>query len=119
MLNEPKDLLGNILGILLARQFTDEDFLAEVKGWDMTVVLDTDYYPITLNFNNGISIEKGAAPDPTIKLTTTLATIARISEGELSPIRGMLNRELKIRGLLTHPRATYRFYRLMMSALGG
>ena len=97
MLNEPKDLLGNILSILLARQFTDEMFLIEVKGWKMTVVLDTDYYPITIHFANGISIEKGAIPNPTIKLTTTLAAIASISEGELSPIRGMLTRKLKMK----------------------
>jgi putative sterol carrier protein len=97
----------------------DQNLLNEIKGWKMTVVLETDYYPITMHFEKGISIEKGAVQNPTITLTTTLAAIASISEGELSPIRGILTRKLKIRGFLTHPRATYRFYRLMMSALGG
>ncbi|MFW9846942.1 MAG: SCP2 sterol-binding domain-containing protein [Candidatus Thorarchaeota archaeon] len=119
MLNRPKDLLGNILDILLARQFEDEAFLSQVKSWKMSVVLDTDYYPVTLKFHEGISIEKGAISNPTITLTTTIATIASIAEGRLSPVQGMLTRRLKLRGLLTHPRATYRFYRLMMRALGG
>jgi hypothetical protein len=37
----------------------------------------------------------------------------------MSPIRGMLTRKIRIRGLFIHLRATLRFYRLMMKALGG
>ena len=118
MLNEPKDLIGNVLYILLARQFEDDGYLAEIKNWNMTVVLDTDYYPVTLAFADGITIEKGAVPNPTITLETTFETIVSIAVGEISPLRGMINRKLRIRGLFRHPRATLRFYRLMIRALG-
>jgi putative sterol carrier protein len=119
MLNKPKDLIGTVLDVLFIRQFQDEAFLSDVTNWQMTVVLDTDYYPITLTFADGITIEKGAVPSPTITLVTTLENISRIANGEISPVRGILTRKIRIKGLFTHPRAALRFYRLMMKALGG
>ncbi len=118
MLNEPKDLVGNVLYILLARQFEDDRLLSEVKDWRMTVVLDTDYYPVTLTFADGITIERGAVPNPTIILGTTFDTIVSIAAEEMSPVRGLINRKLRIRGLLKHPRAAFRFYRLIVRAMG-
>jgi putative sterol carrier protein len=119
VLNKPRDFVGNILGIVLERELEDEKRRAEIKEWNMSVVLDTDYYPVTVYFSNGIRIERGAAENPTLTLKTTMTTMVHLAGGKLSPIRGFLLGKLKVKGLFRHPRATWRFYRLMISALRG
>ncbi len=119
MLNRPRDFVGNILGIVLERELENEKRRAEIGEWNMSVVLDTDYYPVTVHFSNGIRIERGASKNPTITLKTTMSTIVLLAGGKLSPVRGFLQGKLRVKGLLRHPRATFRFYRLMMSALRG
>lgn len=119
MLNEPRDFIGNILAILLERELDDERRRSEVLRWNMSVVLDTDYYPVTLHFSNGIRIERGLIDSPTLRLVTTLSTIVLLAGGRLSPVRGILQGRLKLSGLIRHPIAALRFYRLMMGGLRG
>jgi putative sterol carrier protein len=85
----------------------------------MVVVLETDYYPVTITFDKGVKVEHGDNPQPTIRVRASLDTIIRLVKGATSPIRALLTGGLKVRGLLRHPRSTLQFYRLISSSIRG
>lgn len=119
VLNEPRDFIGTILAFLFERELASKTRRDEVVKWNMLVTLDTDYYPVTIHFANGIRVERGRIDDPTLTLRTSVNTLVLIAQGRFSPIRGLLQGKLKMKGILRHPIATVRFYRLMMDALRG
>ncbi|RDE15255.1 MAG: hypothetical protein C4K48_04210 [Candidatus Thorarchaeota archaeon] len=119
MLHEPDDFIGNILGKLLNRQLENQPMRGKVGRWRMSVVLDTDYYPISIIFSYHIEIVADYVDDPTIVLSMKFNTIIRLFRGETSMIRAVLGGAIKTRGLLKHPLSMIRFYRLMTSILGG
>ncbi len=118
MLHEPSDFIGNLLGKLLNRQLENESVRRKVGSWRMSVVLDTDYYPISIVFSDQIEIVADYIDDPTIVLSMKFNTIIGLFRGETSMIRAVLGRTIKTRGLLRHPLSMLRFYRLMVSMLG-
>ena len=119
MLDEPKDFIGYLMSQLISRQFENPRIESRVKGWKMTVVLATDYYPVTLAFNEGVRFSKGAASDATITIEMSFGTIIRLVMEETSTIKAVLCGEIKVRGMFRHPVAMKRFYGLLNAALKG
>ena len=119
MLHEPNDFIGNILGKLLNRQLENESMRRKVERWRMSVVLNTDYYPISIVFGERIEIVPDYVDNPTIVLSMKFNTIIEISRGETSIIKAVLGGTIKTRGSLRHPFSMLKFYRLMASILGG
>jgi putative sterol carrier protein len=117
MLEQPKDFIGNIIAVLISKPLARPGFRSAVMKWEMVVMLETDYYPVAIIFDKGIRIEHGDSPRPTIRVSAKLSTIIELVKGRVSPIRALLNGGLKVRGLLRHPRATLRFYRLISASL--
>lgn len=117
MLEQPKDFIGNIMAVLISKPLGKPDFRAQVMRWRMVVVLETDYYPVTIMFDKGVKVEYGDNPQPTIRVRASLDTIIRLVKGATSPIRALLTGGLKVKGLLRHPRATLQFYRLISSSI--
>ena len=104
---------------MVNKQLENPATLSKVKNWRMSVVLQTDYYPLSLIFSDVIRIESGVISDPTLVFSMTFKTIIQIAKGESSLIKSVLNRSIRIKGLLRHPIATLRFYRLMNAVLKG
>jgi hypothetical protein len=119
MLDEPTDFIGNILAKLINRQLESPEILAKVKNWRMTIVLHTDYYPLSIIFNGKMNIQVGVINKPTLSVTMTFHTIIQLIKRETSLVRSLLNRTIKIKGLPRHPKATFRFYKLMNAVLKG
>ena len=119
MLDEPKDFIGFLMAQLINRQLEDPNLESRVKGWKMTVVLATDYYPVTLIFNEGVRLSRGAASDATITIEMSFSTIIRLVMEETSTIKAVLSGEIKARGMFRHPVAMKRFYGLLNAALKG
>ncbi len=119
MLGQPRDFIGNILAVLISRPLRKPDFRAQVMRWRMVVVLETDYYPVTIRFDKGVKVGYGDNPQPTIRVKASLDTIIKLVKGATSPIRALLTGGLKVKGLLRHPRATLQFYRLISSSIRG
>ena len=119
MLHEPNDFVGNIFGKLLNRELENQSTQRKVRGWRMSVVLDTDYYPISIVFSDHIEIIADYVDNPTIALSMKFSTIIGLLRGESSMMRDVLRGTIKTRGLLRHPLSMLRFYRLMASILGG
>jgi putative sterol carrier protein len=120
MVSEPSDFVGNVLAKLVNRRLeADRQLQAKVDDYRMSVVVSTSYYPVTLHFNKGLRIEKGAAKRPTLQLELGFDTIVQLAQQRISPMRAVLTGQIKVKGLLRHPLATYRIYRLLMPALTG
>jgi hypothetical protein len=119
VIEEPKDFLGFLLHTLINKQLENPDVSSDVKTWNMTVVLDTNYYPITIAFDNGVSISKHAIENPTLKVALSLDTVIRLAMNETSIVKAVMKREIKITGLLRHPKAVMKFYGLLSSILKG
>ena len=119
MLDEPKDFIGYLMSQLIGRQLEDPKLESRVRGWTMTVVLATDYYPVTLTFDKGVRFSKGAASDATLTVEMSFSTIIRLVMEETSTIKAFLKGEIKARGMFRHPVAMKRFYGLLNAALKG
>jgi len=119
VLDEPKDFIGFLMAQLISRQFKDPNLESRVKGWKMTVVLATDYYPVTLTFNRGVRFSIGAARDATLTVEMSFDTIIRLVMEETSTIKAFLKGEIKAKGMFRHPVAMKRFYGLLNAALKG
>lgn len=118
-MEEPKDFLGFLMHKLIGKQLADPNINSEVKTWNMTVVLNTNYYPITITFDNGVSISKHAIDNPTMRISLSLDTVIRLVMNETSILKAVMNREIKIAGLLRHPKSALKFYGLLSSILRG
>ncbi len=115
----PRDFIGQLLHVLFQGVLSDEVTKRNVANWNMSVVIDTDFYPVTLNFENGLNFVYGEHDSATLRVQTTIEVILWIVEGRTSVIKAVLSRKIKIQGFLQHPRAAFRFYRLLSSAIGG
>jgi hypothetical protein len=102
---------------MINRQLEDPAISEKVKKWRMTVVLQTDYYGLSLIFDEAMRIESGAVTNPTLIATTTFYTILMIAKGKVSLLKSVLDRSVRIKGLFRHPIAAFRFYRLMNQVL--
>ena len=119
MLAEPTDFIGNILAKLINRQLEDPGTLSRVKSWRMSILLETDLYPLSLIFDDDMRIEKGSVADSTLIVNMTFNTIIDLVKGETSLVRSLINRTIKIKGFFRHPISTFRFYKLMNAVLKG
>lgn len=120
MIEEPPDFVGLVLARLLRRRLEEEPSLrAKVSSYRMSVVINTNYYLVAIHFDDEIKITKGDVENPTLRIELSFDTIIRLALGRVSPIRAILNGEMRIKGLLRHPVAAYRMYRLLMPALTG
>ncbi len=119
MTGTPRDLLGIILHRMLSSRLDESVLGASVRHWRMTVVLETEYHPVTLRFDEGLTIERGAAERPTLTVLTTLDTVAAIARSSLSPLTAYLHGLLRVKGMYRHPLAAARFLRLLLSAVTG
>lgn len=116
-MEEPKDFLGFLLYKLINKQLEDPNLSSDVIHWNMTVVLDTNYYPVTISFDNGVNISKDAIPNPTLRIKLSLDTIIQLAMNETSIVKAVLSRKIRIAGMLRHPLATKKFYSLLSSIL--
>ncbi|MBD3407330.1 MAG: hypothetical protein GF411_14530 [Candidatus Lokiarchaeota archaeon] len=119
IVNQSGDFIGTLLAEVFRRELLSDRKREKVKKWRISLLLDTDYYPVSINFNNGISIKKGIIKDPDITMTTSMQTIIDITKGKISAFQALRKGELKIKGILRHPLAAIRLYRFMIPALGG
>jgi len=87
--------------------------------WDMTVRIETDFYPISIRFKDGVTITREIIENPTLLITMSFDVIIQIVRGKTSVIRGFIKRSIKMRGILRHPYATLRFYKLINQMIGG
>lgn len=119
MLKEPNDFIGNILAKLINYQLENPAMRDKMKNWSMSVVIDTDYYPVIIIFDETICMKTGSVDEPTLIFKLKFSTIISLVKKETSMIRAILGGSIKVRGLLHNPRAAYRFYSLMNSILKG
>ena len=118
MLEEPPDLIGNILARMINRQFSTSRVGEKLPSWRMSVVFDTDYYPVSIIFNETISIYAGFVKNPTLVFKLSFGTILLLVEKKTTMIRAILSGNIKVKGL-RHLISLYRFYGLINSILKG
>jgi putative sterol carrier protein len=119
VLEEPRDFLGYLLAHAIENQLQDPEFISRVKTWKMTVVLETNYYPLTMVFDNGLKIIRKAVENPTLIVKISMDTINQIIKEECSPLKAFFKGNIKVKGLFRHPIAMKRFYGLLTSGLRG
>ncbi|MHA1638473.1 MAG: SCP2 sterol-binding domain-containing protein [Candidatus Thorarchaeota archaeon] len=113
------DFIGTVLSLVLQKKLEDPDELTKIRGWEMKVIFETNFYPVSIIFDNGIEIKKGEVEDPTIRIFMTFDTMIDLVREKQSPIGAILSGKIRVKGLFRHPIATYRYYKLMMSSLRG
>ncbi len=116
MLTEPPDFIGNILAKLINNQIANSALRDKMQNWRMTVVFDTDYYPVSIIFDETISIKSGIVEEPTLIFKMEFGTILELVERKTSMIRAIFSRKIKVKGF-RHLIALYRFYGLMNTIL--
>ncbi|MDF1538457.1 MAG: hypothetical protein P1Q69_06105 [Candidatus Thorarchaeota archaeon] len=118
MIKEPTDFVGNILAKLVAKALAKPSMVSKVEGWKMIVTLSSDYYPVSMVFDEGVTVIRKIDADATLNVEMNFAVIIDLVEGNTSMVRAMLERKIRVRGLFRHPIATFRFYRLMQTIIG-
>jgi putative sterol carrier protein len=119
VLEEPRDFVGYLLAHAVEKQLQDSTIKSKVRTWKMEIVLQTNYYPVTMIFDNGVKIIREAVESPTLIVKISMDTISQIIKGECSPIKAFLKGDIKVKGMFRHPIAMKRFYGLLMSGLRG
>jgi hypothetical protein len=118
-IDEPTDFLGNIFAKVITSYLQKARSPPKIETWKMRAVLITDFYAISLIFENGLEISRGETESPTLQLTTTMATIIQVAKGDVSLRGAILRRRVIVKGLFRHPMAAFRLYRLINNAIGG
>ncbi|NWF95919.1 MAG: hypothetical protein HXY34_07220 [Candidatus Thorarchaeota archaeon] len=118
MLQKPKDLLGAVLTKILEEKVSNTALASGVSRWRMTVVIDTDFYPVSIVFDRGIRVEYGARPDAQLRVRMTMSTMSDVFQKRASVLQSVLRRKIRVRGLARHPVSALRFYRLMSRLVG-
>jgi len=75
MMKEPTDFIGNILAKLINLQLANSSMREKMANWNMSVVLDTDYYPVSIIFDETISMKTGSVDEPTLIFKMSFGTI--------------------------------------------
>lgn len=119
MLNNPRDFVGNILAMMLSEHLKDPENAKKIQNWRMIVLLRTNFYPISITFENGVTISRDLVEHPTLEIVMSFDTMIELVRGKTSMVKEVIRRQIQIKGLLRHPIATMRFYRLMQVILGG
>ncbi|MGY5858965.1 MAG: hypothetical protein RTU63_06325 [Candidatus Thorarchaeota archaeon] len=119
MLKEPPDFVGNILAKLINRQMQIPSMKEKMKSWKMSVILKTDFYPVSIIFDQDIRVLAEAIENPTLVFAMNFGTIIKLVEHETTMVRAMFGGSIKVKGLFRNLRAVYRFYTLMNSILKG
>jgi len=114
----PGDFIGAILYSMLRPQLESAGIATGKQGGRLTVVIETEYYPVTLELGDVLRIHRGAGERPTLRVRTTLRTVVDIARHRISPVGAFLRGRIKIRGFLRHPLAARRFLALFLSSLG-
>jgi putative sterol carrier protein len=114
----PGDFVGAVFHSLLQRALENEELAEEVKSWRMTAEISADYYPISIDIDDGVAVTKGSPENPTLRVKTSFKTVSDLALGRVTPFGALLRRRLKIGGMIRHPISAVRFYRLMAAALG-
>ncbi|TFG12807.1 hypothetical protein EU537_08260 [Candidatus Thorarchaeota archaeon] len=117
-MEKPGDFIGLLFRILLDKKLENESFREEVKAWNMTVVLETDYYPITMRFDNGVSIHYGSDKSADIHVKTTMKRMIEIAAGNQGLLASIVGGMISVNGIWRRPRSGYRFYKTMKHLLG-
>ena len=119
MLDEPRDFVGYLLAHALEQRLEDPDINSKVKTWKMTVNVETDYYPLSIRFDNGLRITRDIVDHPTLSVIISMDTMSQIIKEECSPLKAFLSGDIKVKGMFRHPLAMKRFYSLLIGALKG
>ena len=119
MLNRPRDFVGSIFAMMIEKHLETPDAVSKVSPWSMSVLLETDFYPILIKFENGVTITRDVIEHPTLRIRMSFDTIISILDGQTSMMREFIGRRVKMQGIIQHPRATFRFYRFINSMIGG
>ncbi len=113
----PRDFVGRLVSIVLAKGLEKKN--DSIKDWKMRVLVQTNYYPVSLEFNEGLSIRKGSIMDPTLEVKFDMDTLVELVTGVKSPLKCVLSGDIKMKGFFRHPIAGFRFYNLMVASIGG
>ena len=118
MLEEPPDFIGNILAKLINSKIASSALGEKMQDWRMTVVFDTDFYPVSIIFDQTLSIKSGHVEEPTLIFKLKFGTILKLVERNTSMVRAILRGKIKVKGF-RHLVSLYRFYSLMNTILKG
>ncbi|MFO7835182.1 MAG: hypothetical protein R6V83_00885 [Candidatus Thorarchaeota archaeon] len=114
----PGDFFGLIIYTMLVQKMKQDSKCPSFQNWNMKVVLITDYYPLTLYFDNGLEFQKGEIDEPDIKLHFSFYTMVQIIKGTRGILSAILSGDIRTEGILQHPIAGYRLYKLMRCIIG-
>jgi len=110
---QPSDFIGSIIYTMLKQRMQQNPNCPPFHTWQMKVVLSTDYYPLSLIFDNGLEFHKGDLQEADIRLDFSFEVLLEIIKGRKGFLGAILRRGVRIEGFLKHPFAAYRFYKLM------
>ncbi|MFW9952691.1 MAG: SCP2 sterol-binding domain-containing protein [Candidatus Thorarchaeota archaeon] len=98
-----EDLLSISLNNVLSYRKDDDEFIKLVKDWNKKIVIELeDFYPVEVIFQ-GTEIKfesKEIDKKVDLKIFMSLNTLLNLAYGRLNPIKAVLKRQLKIKGIL-------------------
>ncbi|MFX1274612.1 MAG: SCP2 sterol-binding domain-containing protein [Promethearchaeota archaeon] len=100
-ISPPRDLISIALENILSYR-KDDKFYALIKDWNKTIVINVkEFYPVTVIFQEDtINFKIGDTKKADFKVTMGVHTMLDLAYGRTGPIRAVLSRKLKIKGLL-------------------
>ncbi|MEM2142311.1 MAG: hypothetical protein QXQ81_03560 [Candidatus Thorarchaeota archaeon] len=119
MPDPPNDLVGRLLHLLLSRVTKSGVARLSTSRQELTVVIETDYYPVKLVWGDGVRVTPDWSGGSDITVKTSMDCIVRVASGQSTLLREFLSRRIRVSGLVCHPFATARVYRLLSAALRG
>jgi putative sterol carrier protein len=98
---EPLDLLTIAMHNILSFR-KDEKYYNMVKDWNKTIVIDLkEFYPVAVIFEGEmIRFDLNVPKKFDLKITMGVDAMVDIAFGRLGPIKAVLTRKLKVKGIL-------------------
>lgn len=116
-ISPPKDLISIALENIFSYR-KDDKFYNLVKDWNKTILINIkEFYPVTIRFQGDeINFEMGEPKKADLKVLMSVSTMLDLAYGRIGPIRAVLFRKLKIKGILKIG-ILIRFQRILMKSM--
>ena len=116
-ISPPKDLISIALENIFSYR-KDEKFYNLINNWNKTIVINIkEFYPVIVRFQGDeINIEMGELKKADLKVSMGVSTMLDLAYGRIGPIRAVLFRKLKIKGILKVG-VLIRFQRILMKSM--
>ena len=103
LIQKGEDLLTISLNNILSYRKSDEDYIQLVRDWNKKILIEIiDFYPVEVDFE-GVEIRfkvKDFNNKLDLKIKMDLYTLLDIAYRRINPIKAVLSRRLKIKGIL-------------------